>query len=240
MNRIHVRCKTEIDYHRLKSCLEAEQIPHHGRELDSKIFPTGAFEGCFGEITVVSERHDQVQKLIQALGPESYSVITETITAQGSPKKVRSYKVFAWTMTATTLIASVLAFKYWDQSQQGINPNFTWEWGWDNSKYHLMDKKTGVLVNTFLDANWNDNPELIYSYWPDGSVSSILTDKDENGYYELTEAFAKDGKKSNMEVDLDGDGDYDYSETYLDNNEVIRFTDSDKNGRWEIASKPIK
>jgi hypothetical protein len=243
MNLIHVRCQTEIDYQRLIAFFETEQIPHRGQELDSKVFPVGNEGRYFGEITIPGAYQDQVQTLLQEIGFESFSIFIEQSPEQWrsqKPQKVNFTKFMAWAMTATTLVTSVLAVKYWRQAQLRINPNFRYEWSLDNTRYHQVDKKTDAIITTFSDANWNNNFESITSYWTDGSISNVATDKDENGYFELSEAYAKDGKRSNMVIDLDGDGDFDYSETYLDNNEVIRFTDSDKNGRWEIASKPLK
>jgi hypothetical protein len=243
MNRIIVRCPTEIDYQRLKAQLDAEQIPNRGQELDSRIFPVGIEGRYFGEIFIPGAYRDHVDILLQQIGSGSFSMFIEQIPDEGLPietQKTNYYKFMAWVMTGTTLVASILAFKYWKQSQLGINPNYRYEWSLDNSRCNLIDKKTEAIFTTYLDANWDNNSEKVTTYWPDGSISSVYTDTDENGYFELSEAYAKDGKRSNMVIDLNGDGDFDYSETYLENNEVIQFSDTNGNGMWEIVKGPRK
>ena len=135
------------------------------------------------------------------------------------------------------LIIAVLGIMYYQlfETNKALmeSKNFNLEYN-DNQEVLLsIWKKNNKLANQFIDRNFDNNFEEVYSYDAFGNLYQINSDTNENGVFEKCESFDVYGKNVGNAFDKDEDGAVEEFSIILDNKNEIRFLDIDNNGRFE-------
>ncbi|QCX39558.1 hypothetical protein FF125_14325 [Aureibaculum algae] len=135
------------------------------------------------------------------------------------------------------IISIVIGIKYYQVNEINKNlmnsKNFNSKWSPSEEMLNSYWKNNNKLSNQYIDRNFDNNYEIINTYDYVGKLTQSSYDSNENGIYERNKIFNVIGEVVGACNDKDEDGAIDELIMSLDNNNELKFIDSDIDGRYE-------
>ena len=111
--------------------------------------------------------------------------------------------------------------------------SFNFEWSQEGEILYSFWKNNSKISNEYIDKNLDNNYELINTYDIYGNIYISNYDLNENGIFEKSFTFNSYGKIIGNCIDKNEDGAIDEFTLILENQNELKFIDSNDNGQYE-------
>lgn len=234
MNHVTYRLESEIDFQRITSTLNELKVSYSARKYSDSNFPSLSLQQGFGDVTVSADKEMELRSMIEKLTGTTPQLVNQ-FSSQKSGKKLGVLQIL---LISYAVIVSLLCLRYWYINYRtSEDKNSTFEWDFDAQVLIAKRKDSGIISERSIDANYDQNFEVIISYSKQGVRLVEWNDLNEDGYYEMVLTYNLKGEKTGLQVDRDNDGLSDEVLIVLNNGDTLKLYDSNKDGTLEMKNE---
>jgi hypothetical protein len=236
MNHVTYRLESELDFQRVTSILNKSKIHYSAKKYTDSNFPSLDLQQGFGDITVSVDNEMELRSMIDELTGTKPQRVNHFVS-QNSSKGVSVRKII---LISYAFIVSLLCLRYWYLNYRtSEDKNNTFEWNFDAQVLITKRKDSGIISARSIDANYDQNFELIMSYSRQGALLLEWNDLNEDGYYEEVSYYNLKGERTGVQYDRDNDGITEEVIIVLNNGDTLKLYDSNKDGTLEMKVGPM-
>jgi hypothetical protein len=228
MDSIIISAENEIELQRILDALDTRAIPCLVKRYADSSFPSITQGKPFAEISIDVKYRTTVNEILSNL----LNRVPEYKAQPGAKSRWSASFIF---MMIYSLLISVVALRYWYiHKKSSIDKNFDFQWSYDGSWLHSVNKTTGKDANLYIDENLNYSFEEILTYSDSGLMVTKSIDRNENGRYEQFLNYNHSGDLVIKMDDIDDDGVIDEMHIAVQGKKALRLVDKNKDGIFEF------
>ncbi len=220
---IHV--SNEVELAEVISILEAHSIDYRIHDESSTAFPS-----------IKGDRSIMISEVDYPLFAKNININFRTSKIARTQMRKNGMDLRVLALIVYSIIMTFMFLKYYDYYRKmNYDKNTYYELDSSNNLI-LKDKSTNLLLQKFIDRNFDENFEKVIGYAKSKKIIESI-DENENGHYENHVYFGLDGEIIGTAIDVDEDGLLDESTNVLEDGRTIIFVDKNKNGKYEMEER---